>query len=484
MNAFVDSLDKAQYTQTTNGMGALTHSNSKLVDLFYKVGASRGKDLTADFAAAYAQNPELAARLALWSRDVRGGAGERQHFRNFMLFLEKTNVDLLVQMLPLVPVVGRFDDLFVFTTDKAFDAAAIVWFSAVAEGNKLAGKWAPRKGPVADRLAKLFDLTPKLYRKLIVRCSNTVEQLMCANKWDDINFSHVPSLAAKLYAKAFAKRTPMYAQYKEALKKGEAKVNASAVYPHQVVEFLKGSADPTVPQAMWNALPNYVGDASILPMVDVSGSMSCPAGGTSTTCLDVAVALGLYCSDKNSGAFKDVFLTFSAKPQILKLKGDLRTKHHQLSASEWGMNTNFEAAMLSVLEHARQNLVSQQDMPKILLVLSDMQFDAANTDSSITRGALYSSYYGGVPHAPVKRNKTSMEVIRTQYELYGYEMPKIVYWNLNDKGNTPVTAGQHNASLVSGFSPALLKAVLSNKLESFTPENVMLEAIMSPRYYF
>lgn len=476
MNAFVTSLNQAKPTVTENGMGALTHSNNKLVDLFYKVGASRGKDLTADFAAAFAEQPELAVRLALWSRDVRGGAGERQHFRNFMLFLEKTRVDTLIQVIPLVPEVGRFDDLFIFKTDKAFDAAAVVWFSNIAEGNKLAGKWAPRKGPVADRLAQLFNLTPKLYRKLIVRCSDTVEQRMCANQWDDINFSHVPSLAAKLYAKAFAKHTSMYEKYKEALKAGTAKVNASAVYPHQVVEFLRKSDDSTVPEAMWKALPNYVGNSSILPMVDVSGSMACQAGGTTkTTCMDVSVALGLYCSDKNSGPFKDVILTFSASPELVHLKGDLNTKLHQLELVNWDMNTNFELALDAILNHAVKNEVPQKDMPKILLVLSDMQFDAA------TRQEVD---YGWSSRRVATKVLTSIDLIRTQYELYGYEMPRVVYWNLNDKGNTPVTFNQSKAALVSGFSPALLKAVLSDNLESFTPENVMLEAIMSPRYNF
>lgn len=475
MNAFVTSLNQAQFTVTENGMGALTNSNNKLVDLFYKVGASRGKDLTADFAAAYAENPSLAARLALWARDVRGGAGERQHFRNFMLFLEKSNPDLAVSMLPLVPEVGRFDDLFIFVTDKVFDAAAVVWFSHIAEGNKLAGKWAPRKGTVAERLAKIFNLTPKLYRKMIVRCSDTVEQRMCANKWDDINFSHVPSLASKLYAKAFAKHTTQYEKYKEALRAGNAKVNASAIYPHQVVEFLNNSTDAIVPQAMWNALPNYIGNASILPMVDVSGSMVCPAGGTKTTCMNVALALGLYCSDKNTGSFKDVILTFSASSKLVSLKGNLNSKLHQLKALEWGMNTNFESAMEAILNHALKNKVPQKDMPKILLVLSDMQFDAATRQEA--------DYSYGFTRRPAKV-VTSMDVIRTQYELSGYEMPKVVYWNLLDAGNAPVTFNQSNTALVSGFSPALLKAVLSNNLETFTPENVMMEAIMSSRYNF
>ena len=476
MNAFVTSLNKAQDTVTENGMGALTHSNNRLVDLFYKVGASRGKDLTADFAAAYAEDPRLAARLALWARDVRGGAGERQHFRNFMLFLEKSNPALTVAMLPLVPEIGRFDDLFIFVTDKVFDAAAVVWFSHIAEGNKLAGKWAPRKGAVAERLAKIFNLTPKLYRKMIVRCSDTVEQRMCANKWDDINFSHVPSLAAKLYAKAFAKHTPMYEKYKEALKAGTAKVNASAIYPHQVVEFLAKSTDATVPQAMWNALPNYIGDASILPMVDVSGSMSCQAGGTKTSCMDISLALGLYCSDKNTGQFKDVILTFSGSPNLVQLKGNLNTKLQQLRNVDWGMNTNFELAMQSILDHAVKNKVPQKDMPKILLVLSDMQFDEATGAEN--------HCYGWSTGRTTSKVLTSMDVVRTQYELSGYEMPKVVYWNLNDKGNTPVTFNQSNTALVSGFSPALLKAVLSNNLKSFTPKNVMMEAIMSPRYSF
>lgn len=465
MNAFVTAINSPKITTTTNGMAALTGSGNALVDLFYKAGSLRGKSLVSDFALAYAENPELAARLALWTRDVRGGAGERQHFRDFMLFLEKANPELVLKMLPLVSEVGRFDDLFIFKTNALFDAAACYWFSALAEGNKLAGKWAPRKGEIANRLAKIFNLTPKLYRKMIVRCSDTVEQRMCANLWDEIEFSHVPSVAAKLYAKAFAKRaTERYTHYKQNITAGKAKVNASAVYPYQIIQFLNKEEDKTVPQKMWDSLPNYMDDTNILPMVDVSGSMTVPVKGTSVSCLDVALSLGLYCSDKASGEFKDVVLTFSARPQLLKLKGDLFTKLTQLKRAEWGMNTNIQFALNRILHTAKSKAVPQKDMPKVLLILSDMQFDAATT---------------GSPY-----NSTAMSLVEKLYEQAGYTVPKVVFWNLADYGSTPVTFDHSGTALVSGFSPSVMKAVLSKNLETFTPESVMMEAIMSSRYSF
>ena len=128
-----------------------------------------------------------------------------------------------------------------------------------------------------------------------------------------------------------------------------------------------------VADAQWASLPNYIGDASVMPLVDVSGSMSCPVGGNANLqCIDVALSLGLYCADKNTGVFKDTFLTFSAKPKAQVVKGTLAQKMSQMNSSDWGMNTDLHAAFEEILRIAVKGKVSQDQMPKTLLILSDM----------------------------------------------------------------------------------------------------------------
>lgn len=445
-------------TQTTNGMVALESTTDPVVDLFFKIGASRGKQIVPDFERALQFDPTLTLRVAAWARDVRGGAGERQIFRDVLLHLENLHPELLDKVLPHVAEFGRWDDLLIFQSSEFKGKAFTLIGNALRERNGLAAKWMPRKGPLAVELRKFFGMSPKFYRKSLVDMTKVVEQQMCAGEWSDINFSHVPSLAAARYQKAFGRNAPeAYTAYKDALKTGEAKVNAAAVYPHDVVRSIK-LGDKDVAKAQWEALPNYMTDANVLPMVDVSGSMNCPVGGNrNLQCIDISVALGLYCADKNRGVFKDMFLTFSEKTKLEVLRGDIVSKYTQLCDSDWGMNTNLHRAFEQVLHVATSQKVSEADMPKYILILSDMQFDNC-----------------------AKHDDSAMAMIQRKYEAAGYVMPKIVFWNLNSHSNVPVEFNRKGVALISGFSPAIMKSVLAAK--EFTPRNIMLDTINAPRY--
>ncbi len=472
MNTFVDAVAN-QEARTDNGMMARKSTAKACVDLFFKIGASRGKNITKEFTAAFVENKDIALRIAQWVRDARGGAGERQLFRDVLVYLEKHDKDAAKALLRKVPELGRWDDIFV-VSDKELKAQAYTMLGdALRNRNGLAAKWTPRKGPVALELRQFFGMSPKFYRKSLVDMTKVVESQMCAKEWDEINFSHVPSVAHARYKKAFGRNTEKYAEYVKALVKGDdpiVKVNAGAVYPYDV---LKGLINPygltfdktqlDLITKQWEALPNYIGDANVLPLVDVSGSMSCPAGGhnskSKTTCLEVAVSLGLYLADKNKGKFKDTFLTFSGNPELLTLRGDIVQKIDQMNKSKWEMNTNLVRALDKILSVAVKGNVSQSEMPEMLLILSDMQFDqCARFDDSA---------FGSIVR---------------KFTDAGYAVPKIVFWNLNASDNVPVKYDTRGVALVSGFSPAIVKAVLAADTDQFTPEAIMMKTIMVPRY--
>ena len=476
MSTFVNAV-KNQEARTTNGMKARASTASKNVDLFFKIGASRGKNIVPDFTGAFVENRDYALRIAQWARDVRGGAGERKIFRDVLLNLAKTDGDACVALLRKVPELGRWDDLLIFEKDSAAEAVAFTMiFDALKEDNGLCAKWMPRKGEVAARLRSFLGWTPKFYRKRLVELTKVVEQDMCANKWDEINFNHVPSVASARYKKAFAKHTPKYKEWAAKLVSTDpevaktVKVNAGAVYPYDVLKGLIGSYGIRYEKsnldhitAQWEALPNYVGDANILPVVDVSGSMATPAGGynskSKVTCLDVSVSLGLYLADKNKGKFKDTFLTFSGKPELLHLNGDIVQKIEQMNRSAWEMNTNLHAAIKKILDVATKGNVPAEEMPKVLLILSDMQFDQC-----------------------ARYDDSAMQMIERKYAEAGYAVPQIVFWNLNAADNVPVKFNKQGVALVSGFSPTIMKSVLAADLEEFTPEAIMRKTIMSDRY--
>ena len=475
MNSFASAVQN-QSTRTTNGMVARKSTASACVDLFFKIGASRGKDITKDFVAAYVENKEVALRIAQWVRDARGGAGEREIFRQILTYLDKHDQDAAAKLLMKVPEIGRWDDIFVVKSDKLKYQAYSMLGDALRAKNGLAAKWTPRKGDTAVEIRNFFGMSPKFYRKSLVELTRVVESQMCSKEWNEINFSHVPSVAHARYKKAFFRNTPEYAKYVAELTKDpkdrtvQVKINAGAVYPYDVLKGVIGSYNKNYNatelgalQAQWDAMENFIGDANVLPLVDVSGSMSCKAGGhasqSATTCMDVAVSLGLYCADKNKGKFKDTFLTFSSSPELLHLNGNIVQKVQQMVKSNWGMSTDLVKAMDKILSVAKNGNVPQEEMPEVLMIMSDMQFNqCARFDDS------------------------AMQMIKRKFEDAGYTMPAIVFWNLNAHDNVPVKHDASGVALISGFSPQIMVSVLGGDADKFTPESIMLKAVMVPRY--
>tara|TARA_Y100000034_G_scaffold136880_1_gene216639 strand:- start:180 stop:1625 length:1446 start_codon:yes stop_codon:yes gene_type:complete len=477
MNQFTDTINEKtlglrnDYGLTFNGMATRTSSLDLNTDLFFQIGSSRNQDIRNAFSKAFQHNPDLALRTALWARDVREGAGERQTFRSILLLLEKTlDHDAFLLVLRKVPELGRWDDLLVLDTREGQNMAAKMIQVALSKGDGLCAKWMPRKGLAAARLRERLGWSPKFYRKTLVNLTNVVETQMCNREWNEIEFGKVPSLAASRYQRAFNKRVPeAYMAYREGLEKGTEKVNAGAVYPYDVLKPVvlrdygwdEPKYSPEVVKAQWEALPNLMGNNNMLAMVDVSGSMYCQVGGNANlTCILVALSLGLYIADKQSGAFKDTFLTFSGNPELLQLRGDILSKMKAMNSSDWGMNTDLMRAMKKILDHAVKNRVPAEDMPKTLVILSDMEFDYC---------------------ASVGYNLTALEATNVLFRQAGYTRPNIVFWNLNAReGNVPVRFDEAGTALVSGFSPNILKSILAG--EDMTPEAIMLKTLMVDRY--
>lgn len=476
---------KPLVARTENGMRARATTSNANVDLFASAGGMRGKDIIPAFVAAYNENKDYALRIAQWLRDVRGGAGERQLYRNIMLWLEANDPQTLLdsRLLENVAVLGRFDDLLIFKSFPVRRRALAIFAQALAEGNGLAAKWAPRKGADAVDLRRALRMTPRKYRKFIVSNTQVVEQLMCAKDWDEINYNHVPSVAMTRYTKAFARNDPEgYAAYKAALQRndGTAKVNAGAVYPYDVLRMLGGARDLSgwggrysygsshtfnegnlaVATEMWNNLPNWMNNKNVIAVCDNSGSMQSPiSGSTNTTAMDVAVSLTMYTAVKSTGAFKNLSISFSDTARFCQHKGNLIDRMKAVCGMKWGGSTNLHSVFELILSHARRNGVPASDMPEMVVIFSDMQFNhcAAYDDSAFA-------------------------MIRRKYEDAGYEMPSIVFWNLRDAGNKPVKFNEQGVALASGFSPSLMKSILAADTERFTPEAIMLATIGNDRY--
>jgi hypothetical protein len=447
-------------TRTENSFtfnGAVTNSTSLdyCLDMFFLAGASRKMtqgDILTVFCKALYEDTALALKILFWARDVRGGAGERRFFRYCMEYLSKMHPDIFDQLVIFVPEYGYWKD--VFAIDKPNNDSLDWIMRGLTERNDgLLAKWFPRKGPWFTAMHKFMKITPKELRKLLVSMTNVVETPMCANKWSEINYSHVPSVAMNRYRNAFFKRDgERMAKFITDVHNGSAKINASALYPHELYVAMMNEDNESAIEAQWNALPDYMAGSTerILPVCDVSGSMQ-------GTPMNVSVGLGLYISERNRGIFKDAFITFSESPEMQYLHGTLSQRMKQLQSADWGMNTNLNAVFDLVLTSAVREKLPESEMPTKLLIISDMEFDEAD------------------------RGRTNFHMIRKKYAHYGYAVPQIVFWNVNGRmGNSPAQVQDKGVGLVSGFSPAILKSIL--KGEIYSPKQLMLDTVMTDRY--
>ena len=465
-NSQMTTVENQNVTLTDNGMVTNPTSLNKCVDLFFSIGSMRGKSkdkVVNLFNEAYNENPLVASKILFWVRDVRSGAGERQTFRDVISFLTTNSPQTVRKNIGLIPEFGRWDDVLVLLGTELEDDMFSLIKTALSNGDGLCAKWMPRKGVVANKLRKLFRTTPKQYRKMLVGLTNVVESKMCAKDWEKIDYSKLPSLASSRYQKSFNKNdNERYNEYKKCLQDGTAKVNAGAVYPYDIVKSINMGGDTIVSEKQWESLPNWMEGSveRILPVVDVSGSMDVEVGGNpNLSCMDVAVSLGMYISERNEGSFKDAFITFSNNPQLQYLTGSLSERLLQLRRADWAMSTDLEAVFNLILHQAKMNNVPEGNMPTKILILSDMQFNQATRRDSL--GA--------------------QSMIEAMYEEAGYTKPNIIYWNLNAKGgNFPVEFDKNGTALVSGFSPSILKSLLGGK--NMTPESIMMDTVNDDRY--
>ena len=330
----------------------------------------------------------------------------------------------------------------------------------IVDKNALCAKWMPRKGPNAIKLRTHMGMTPKAFRKTLVGLTDVVETNMCAKEWDGIDFGKLPSLASGRYQKAFNKNaTDRYAEYKAKLESGEATINAGAVYPYDIINSMK-RGDAKVSSAQWKAQPDYMEGSTerIIPLVDVSGSMCCGAGGSSAvSCLDVAISLGLYISERTESIFKDKFITFSSNPELVTVSGSLEERYNTMARSSWGMSTDLTKAFELILDAGVMYDVPEKDMPTKLLILSDMQFNGAT-----------------------RRHESDMGMIRRKYEEAGYKLPDIIFWNINASGGSPVTFDSKGTALVSGCSPSIMTSILGG--DGIDPTALMNTTILNERY--
>ena len=502
MNKFMNGMANAtNYTYTENG--AVTHKTTKsdLLDMFAMGAAMRTRsdeDVILMFRKAFKENPVYALKCLFYIRDVRGGQGERRFFRVVMKDLAKFDTAAARRNLKFVPEFGRWDDLYVFVgTPLEADALQIMKdqlaLDVECKTPSLLAKWLKSENTSSVESRRLgnitrefFGMSHKQYRKtlsILRERINVLERLMSEGRWDEIEFDKIPSKAGMKYKNAFARHDLERAKnenvqtYADFAKDNTKKVNAKALYPYECVHEALNimgnqqgwssrghhvALDDTqrlMTNKYWDNLADYFNGATFngIALVDTSGSMS-------GTPIEVAISLGLYCAEKNRGAFANHFISFESNPHWIETSGvDFCDKVYRITGAEWGGSTNVEAAMDLILNVAKQNGCSQDEIPQNLVIISDMEFNYCVTSNNYGRGNV---------------NDTLFEKIAAKYRANGYEMPHVIFWNVNARQANIPMLGNGNVSFVSGFSPSIFETIMSGK----TGYDLMMEKLDSERY--
>ena len=501
--AFMDAMkstlnNEYNISVTENGAIGYRTTGKELLDINFAVASLRRMsdvEVVKRFKKAFFEDQVLAMKWLFYARDAREGLGERRLFRVVLKDLVENNPEMVIPVINLIPEYGRCDDLWCLLDNE--ESAKVVYQIVdkqleedlknmkAKKSISLMAKWMPSINASSEqtknygkKLCKALGTTEREYRKalsMLRKYLDVVETKMSAKNWGEIKYEAVPSRANLIYNSAFLRNDEERRRdYLSKLEKGETKINASVLYPHDIVHqygynyYGRMKAKDETLEALWKALPDTVqGCGNTIVVADGSGSMCCNVGGGSgVTALEVANALAIYFAEHSSGEFKDKYITFSENPRLVDFSKakSLRDKLQIAYAHNEIANTNIEKVFDLILNTAVNNNMHQEDIPANVLIISDMEFDSA-------------TYIYRSDSKPTKR---LFDAIAKKYAEHGYKLPRLVFWNVNSRtGTIPVKENDMGVALVSGFSVNIVKMVMSGKTD---PYECLLETINSERY--
>lgn len=486
--------DEANLTYTENGAVTQKSTGSKCLDLFASVGALRHRnkeEIILRFVRAYSENPDMAMKLLFYSRDIRGGLGERRVFRIIINWLANNEPVSLLKNLRYISEYGRFDDLLsLFDTNCENEMLQLIGkqlkddLEAMKNGGEvsLLAKWLPSVNASnaetirqAKRMAKFLKMSDEIYRKTLVALRKHIRIIENNLRERDYSFDYEkqPSRAMLKYRKAFERNDGQrYKAFLEAVETGKAVLHTDNVMPYELIGpyvnddfwdeenhcFMRSLSEDEKRflNTTWNAIPVFENDDNALAVIDTSGSMYWSGNPMPAS---VALSLGLYFAEHNKGSFRNTFIEFSEKPQLIELKGETFADRLRYACTfNKVANTNIEAVFELVLRAAVKNHVPQNELPSKLIIISDMEFDCCVRNASLT----------------------NLNNAKRMYENYGYELPKIVFWNVASRNRQqPVKKNEQGVALVSGVTPRLFSMITGNMI---SPYAFMLDVLGSQRY--
>ena len=469
----------ANMTRTENGALTMRSTESDCLNLFATVGALRSQNTTEierRFMRAFAENKDLAMKILFYARDVRGGLGERRVFRVLLQYLAEHEPATLLRNLPYIAEFGRWDDILVLlNTPVRMEAEKLLYeqfqadMEAMQDGEvSLLGKWLPSVNAhnaetvkMAKQLARVFGLNEAQYRKALsaLRAEIRIIENNLRERDYTFDYSEQPSRAMFKYRKAFLRNDEFrYRRFMQRVSSGEAFLHTGALMPYDIVQSAYNAAynERMALDVTWKALEDFTKGENAIVVADGSGSMYSYGNPLPAT---VAQSLAIYFAERNQGAFRNHFITFSMSPQLVEIKGaDIVEKVRYCRSFNECANTNLQAVFEPILQTAVENRLPQKELPSTLYIVSDMEFDFCARGASLTNFAY----------------------AKKLYEANGYCLPQVVFWNVQSRNEQqPVKMNEQGVALVSGCTPRIFSQVMNGEME---PYQNMLNVLMSKRY--
>lgn len=492
---------------TENGAVGYRTTTKPLLDLNFQVSSLRAREeayIVQEFVKAFQESPRYAVKWLFFVRDILQGLGERRTFRVCLKYLAVSQPKIARAVLAYVPEYGRYDDMLVLLdTPLAGDVVALYKKQldrdlAAMEAGKpvsLLGKWLPSNNTsskktreYAGKLCRYFKMSQKEYRKMLAKLrayANVVETKMSAAAWADIAYETVPAKANMLYDKAFERHDrDRRAEYLEKVLLGEGNLNTKGLMPYEIVHRITGKSSyyrvlqgDLLSELMWKKIvregfQNDWGFEDAIVVADGSGSMFQMASGSSSVmAIEICNSLAIYFAGQLHGVFHNKAITFSDRPRFIDLKEhtSLKDKLEIMFAHNEMSNTNIEAVFDLLLAMAECEDVPREELPKQVLIISDMEFDEATA----------SGYPWEKKRKPV--NDTLFARIAEKYEAAGYQMPRLIFWNVCGRTDTiPMVNNGEGLCLLSGFSQNAMKITADQTKKE--PYEALLQVLDSPRY--
>lgn len=484
-----------------NGARGFATTGKSLLDFSFHLSNFRAANelkIQNEFEKAWLEIPEYALKYLFYAGDIREGMGERKVFKTCLKYLANNYPEKIKNIIDLIPEYTRWDYVLTLLFTPYKDQVVNMIRDQINEDyrrmeeNKpisLCAKWLPSINATsyetrakAKFLCKELGLTHKKYRQTLSalrRHLKVTETFMCANNWSEIDYNKCTSKNNLLYNPAFLRHDEERRRaYLAAVAKkdGSANMNAGVNFLYEIVNKYMtntwgwsarvGSFNQNL-ELMWDELmtkiPDELGDMIVVS--DGSGSMiSNKLPNSKASCLDVALSFAIATASKLKGPYKDKFITFSERPQFVDLSGKKTLRDKLAYAENFNevANTNIEKVFELLLTTATKNKLSQNEIPKSILVVSDMQFDEGTT----------------------RTRKTLFREIAEKWADAGYVLPKLIFLNCSSRYNDsskfiPCTQNEMGVTLLSGFSSAIYNMICNNEAD---PWLCLKKELDKPRY--